>query len=299
MYAEPRSLSLLEAARQLPHISAIKGKAARGLTEFAKLMHDLHQLIDAPADEIIRQVLDRSGYRDMLKNSKDPDDQERLANIEELITAAHEFGTEDEDNGLAPFLEHVALVSDVDAWDETQDKVSIMTLHAAKGLEFPIVYIIGMEEGLAPMRREPGDFVDEEEERRLCFVGITRARARLTLTHACFRQMYGATRRTVRSPFLDEIPAEAVEYVRSTVDEGGGSPEGRWRRPEALDDESAWSVGTLVRHPVHGLGRIAAIQRAGRTTKADVRFRNGSAHRFVLEFSGLERVDFHEVDEAD
>src|SRR5207253_503246 len=132
-YAEPREISLLAAAAEVGRIPAIKGKAANALREFAQLIYDLGQLRDAAPDEVIRQVIDRSGYRQMLKDSKDTEDQERLANIEEMITAAKQFAAEDSSASIGDFLENITLASDVDAWDENQDCVSVMTLHASKG----------------------------------------------------------------------------------------------------------------------------------------------------------------------
>src|SRR5262249_54157247 len=126
-YAEPREMSLLAAATDVARIPAIKGKAAAGLRDFAILLNELRPTLELPADEVIRQVLDRTGYRRMLKGSSDPEDQERLANIEELITAAKQFTAEDDSRAIADFLENITLASDVDGWDERQDCVAVMT----------------------------------------------------------------------------------------------------------------------------------------------------------------------------
>jgi DNA helicase-2/ATP-dependent DNA helicase PcrA len=145
-YAEPRELSLLEAAAQTAKIPEIRGRAATSLKGFALMMSELRQVLEATHDEVMRQVLDRSGYRVALKQSTDPEDQERLANIEELITAAHQFHAEDNSRTIADFIENITLASDVDGWDEKQDCVAVMTLHAAKGLEFPCVYMLALEQ---------------------------------------------------------------------------------------------------------------------------------------------------------
>src|SRR5260370_29127900 len=129
--------------------------------------------------EVMRQVLDRTGYRRMLRESSDAEDKERLANIEELITAAHQFHQEDNSRTIADFLENITLASDVDGWDEKQDLVSVMTLHAAKGLEFPVVYMPANEQGILPHERRLAKDEDLEAERRLAFVGLTRAKAEL------------------------------------------------------------------------------------------------------------------------
>src|SRR5262245_38224184 len=186
-YAEPRELSLLSAAGEVKHIKEIKGKAAKALESFATLMRNLAQLREAPPHEVIRQVLNRSGYHEMLEGGAE-EEEERLANVEELITAARQFAGQDSSATIADFLENVTLASDVDAWDEGQDCVSVMTLHAAKGLEFPVVYMAAVEQGILPHERSLQKEDQLEEERRLTFVGMTRAKEELYLTHCRLRE---------------------------------------------------------------------------------------------------------------
>src|SRR5262245_44831881 len=183
-YAEPRELSLRAAAAEVAKVPAIKGKAAAGLRDFAHFMGELRQLLEGPPDEVIRAVIQRSGYGQMLKDSRDPDDQDRLANVEQLITAAKQFAAEDNSHTIADFLENITLASDVDGWNDRQDSVSIMTLHSAKGLEFPVVYIAAVEQGILPHERSLGRDDEIEEERRLAFVGMTRGKDELYLSHA-------------------------------------------------------------------------------------------------------------------
>src|SRR5262249_18777798 len=149
--------------------------------------------------------LDRSGYRAMLKGSTDPQDQERLANIEELVTAARQFAKEDGTRTVADFLENITLASDLDGWDDQQDCVSVMTLHASKGLEFPVVYMPALEQGILPHERSLSANDEVEEERRLAFVGMTRAKQELYLTHARMREFRGQTMYAVPSMFLEEL----------------------------------------------------------------------------------------------
>src|SRR5262245_56274284 len=184
-------MSLLEAAGQVEKVSAIKGKAASALLSFARLIAELTQLVEGAPDEVIRQVLDRSGYRRMFQDSTDTEDQERLANIEELITAARQFAAEDASRTVRDFLENITLASDVDAWDERQDCVSIMTLHAAKGLEFPVVYMVALEQGIIPGERSLAKEEDIEEERRVALVGMTRAMKGLYLSPRRPRDLRG------------------------------------------------------------------------------------------------------------
>ncbi len=149
----------------------------------------------------------------MLLRDETNDDQERLANVEDLITAAKQFAAEDSSRTIGDFLENVTLASDLDSWDERQDCVSIMTLHAAKGLEFPVVYMAAVEQGLLPHERSIARSDELEEERRLAFVGMTRAKEELYLTHARSREFRGQTVYPVESMFFRELPEEAIEHI--------------------------------------------------------------------------------------
>src|SRR4051794_29265534 len=171
MYAELNQVSLLAAAGQVAKIPAIKGKARDGLREFHRLAGELRGMVESPPEEVIRAVLDKSGYREMLRASANDDDIDRLANVEELITSAKQFAADDGTRTIRDFLEQITLASDVDSWDERQDCVSVMTLHAAKGLEFPVVYVIAMEQGILPGERSLTKEEDVEEERRGAGVG--------------------------------------------------------------------------------------------------------------------------------
>jgi DNA helicase-2/ATP-dependent DNA helicase PcrA len=242
-YAEPREMSLLAAAVEVEKVPQIKGKAAGGLRDFARIMADLKQHLDQAPDEVIRRVIEKSGYRAMLAGSKDEDDQERLANVEELITAAAQFAAEDESRTIADFLEQIALASDVDGYDELQDSVSVMTLHAAKGLEFPVIYMLAVEQGLLPHDRSLANEEDVEEERRLCFVGMTRAKEQLYLTHARLREFRGQALYAVPSMFLDELPhdGDVVEAVDRCHHSGGLPVFDRWRAGGSTDASDDWA----------------------------------------------------------
>ncbi|MCH7701858.1 MAG: ATP-binding domain-containing protein, partial [Planctomycetes bacterium] len=179
--------------------------------------------------------------------------------------------------------------------DASAGAVTLMTLHAAKGLEFPSVFIIGLEDGLLPAQRPSESDDDIEEERRLCFVGITRARQELVLTRARWRMRYGQTLRTVASPFLSELPSSEIESItlQSTGRRRGGSiPQGG----DLPDDIEHWEVGTLVRERHRGLGRLLDLHRGGGGLWAKVEFQDGTRRTFNLGFAQLERVDYHEVD---
>lgn len=306
-YGEPRELSLLEAAAEVAHIPAIKGKAAAGLRDFAHLVNDLRRLADATPDEVIRQVLDRSSYRRMLQDSSDPEDEDRLANIEELITAARQFSSEDSSRTIGDFLENITLASDVDGWDDRQDCVSVMTLHAAKGLEFPVVYLVAVEQGLLPHERSSMNDKEVEEERRLAFVGMTRAKQELYLCHARLREFRGNAMYAVPSMFLDELPADAVEHIdlsagaagsARALDEwrgGGKAAEPGWadagitpRRGDCpAREERGYAEGMLVRHDTYGPGRVTEVSGYGAMRKVKVRFGSAGERTFMVDKAKL------------
>jgi DNA helicase-2/ATP-dependent DNA helicase PcrA len=313
-YAQPREMSLLGAAREVSKIPAIKGKASTGLAGFARLIDELTQLRDAQPDEVIRQVLDRSGYRRMLVDSHDTEDEERLANIEELITAAKQFAAEDSSRTIADFIENITLASDQDGWDQEQDTVSVMTMHAAKGLEFPVVYMVAMEQGLLPHERSLGRNEEVEEERRLAFVGMTRAMEELYLSHSRLREFRGNTLYAVPSMFLEELPKsvqqvdlsagaagtmQAIEHWRG----GGAAAAPGWKdagvrprpvagsnhQPSAVDPRG-FAEGTLVKHSRYGMGRIVEVSGYGSTRKVKIRFHTAGERSFIADKVTLEIV---------
>jgi DNA helicase-2/ATP-dependent DNA helicase PcrA len=309
-YAEPRELSLLAAAAEVARIPAIKGKASAALRDFAILMQELSRSVEATPDEVIRQVLDRSGYRLMLQGSSDPEDQERLANIEELITAAHQFTAEDGRRTIADFLENITLASDVDSWDDRQDCVAIMTLHAAKGLEFPVVFMAAVEQGLLPHERSQSNNEELEEERRLAFVGMTRAKEELYLCHARLREFRGSSQYTIPSMFLDELPTDGIEAVDLSASAGGTARTMDEWRGGSLAAESGWAdagvvpepprsgggngpayaEGMLVRHDQYGPGRVTEVSGYGALRKVKVRFPAHGERTFIADKAKLEVV---------
>ena len=236
-------------------------------------------------------MIDQSGYGAMLKASGDEDDLERLANIEELITAAAQFAAEDSSHTIADFLENITLASDVDGWDENQDCVSVMTLHAAKGLEFPVVYMVAVEQGLLPHERSLAHEEEVEEERRLCFVGMTRAKEELILAHARLREFRGQTLYAVPSMFLAELPTEGIEHTDLSASSSAqaipawrsGPPESdaAWQeagiplRPPPRDGGQALAEGMLVRHDAYGVGRITEVHGYGAMRTVKIRFSSG------------------------
>lgn len=290
-FAEPRGLSLLEAASDISKIPAIKGKAATALRAFYQLMAGLREVLEQPPDEVVRQVIERSGYGTMLRQSSDSADQERYENVQELITAAGQFAREDSSRTIGDFLETITLASDVDGWDDQQDHVSVMTLHAAKGLEFPVVYILAMERGLLPHARSVDQPEEVEEERRLCFVGMTRAKEELYLCRANFREFQGQQKYTIPSDFLNEID-DVIETEDLSSGAGGLAAANFWRggssaarqswhdtgvypAPKPVPDERGFYVGAIVEHDEYGRGKVIELGGHGALRRMKVRFRHG------------------------
>jgi len=305
-FAASREMPLMSACAQAAAIPAIKGKAAGGLKQFQQLMSELRGFLDLPADQVISQVINRSGYRDMLNSSGDPEDADRLANIEELVTAARQFVGEDPSRTISDFLEHITLSSDVDGWNDSQNCVSVMTLHSSKGLEFPIVFILAVEEGILPHERSlrESDDGEKEEERRLLFVGMTRAMKELSLCHSRLREFRGQAIYAIPSGFLNELPQEEVEHQEMSR-HAGRVPAHDYYRGGSAVVESAWketgvpargpviavgatvhaeySVGQVVQHESYGIGLIADVSGFGALRKIKIRFSAHGLKTFIAD----------------
>ncbi|MBW8885598.1 MAG: ATP-binding domain-containing protein, partial [Planctomycetia bacterium] len=215
-FARMNGLPLLEAARRAGIVEGLSKKSAVAVAKFVALFDRLGEAIHGAIEEIVGLVLSETGYREVLENSESEEEQDRLANLEELLTAAREFDVKHpEMNALEQFLEETSLVADTDAWETETDRVTLMTLHAAKGLEFPAVFIVACEQGLLPHDRSLYDDDKLEEERRLLFVGITRAREELQLSYAQYRAFRGQACPTVPSSFLMELPRHEMQLSDS------------------------------------------------------------------------------------
>jgi len=243
-HADRKGLTLLEAARESGLIEPLPKKAAVAVAKFVSLFDRLGEVAMRPVEEILSQVLSESGYSEHLQDSGLEEDQDRLANIQELLTAAREFDELSPGEGhLEEFLEQVCLVNDTDAWEDADDRVTLMTLHASKGLEFPVVFLIAVEEGLLPHERSKEKPEQLEEERRLLFVGITRAMEELQLSLARYRDFRGQRKMTVPSTFLLELPFDELEaseasLAASVTDEPAPGDE---FEPHVEHEEPVWS----------------------------------------------------------
>jgi DNA helicase II / ATP-dependent DNA helicase PcrA len=288
-----------EAARQARPLLAVaaeppadvRGKARGALEAFAALIGRLAgQRRDLAPPAFIDLVLDQTGYREALRQERTPEGEARLENLEELIAAAEDFTHTDGQPTLDGFLDSVALMSDVDELKDADSRVTLMTLHSAKGLEFPAVFLTGLEEGVFPHARSMNDSDEIEEERRLCYVGVTRAKERLTLSWALHRRIHGYG---VGEPsrFLREMPEDRLLPLNG----------GRVQEPVAMaarevpryePEEESWPirVGARVRHARFGEGLVVGVERDGADTVVTVGFASVGRKRLSLQYAQLEEL---------
>jgi DNA helicase-2/ATP-dependent DNA helicase PcrA len=274
----------------------------RAVTAVASFISVADRLIDLSQRmkviELIDLVLEESGLRNYIQNSDDSPD-ERWENILELREIAQEFNAEEPLNGLATLLERVALVADVDSYNEAEDSMTLITLHQAKGLEFPVVFIVGLEEGLLPHSRSMENEAELEEERRLCYVGITRAQQRLYLLRAFRRGFMGSNGPTLASRFLREIPSSLVSSAAARPRQAGSAaavvPNDAWARAVSqappAPQRPTLNVGDSVRHTAFGEGVVMDNTAVGGDFEVTVRFADGvGVKRLLLSFAPLEKV---------
>jgi DNA helicase-2/ATP-dependent DNA helicase PcrA len=289
----------------VPHWDAIGeversplGSAAAGnVARFRDLIDDLREDAEqSSVGSLLERVLQQTGYMPMLEAERTIESQGRIENLQELIGVAREFDSRGEQldgsSPLSSFLQEISLYTDQDSMGEDRGRVTLMTLHNAKGLEFPIVFVIGLEEGLFPHQRSL-DEANEEEERRLCYVGMTRAQRSLTLTHARGRTIFGARSYNLPSRFLDELPSDGVEWERQAPSWSAAAPiaSGSTARREFRAPEMPQihlTVGDEVAHETLGEGMVTALSNDGTVT---VRFREDqSERRLVLGYAPLKKL---------
>jgi DNA helicase-2/ATP-dependent DNA helicase PcrA len=289
-WAEDRRVPLLAAARSSELRAQIRGKARAALEGFCQLLERLADVRERPAHEALERVIEATGYYEWLERSAERDDVDRAANVDELRAHAEGYDRLEPEGGVRGFLQDIALVSDADALDEQQQKVALMTLHAAKGLEFQNVFVAGLEEDLLPHVRAIVEVRDEdagvEEERRLFYVGMTRARERLFLAHARVRRHFGQDHWCMASRFLKELPDELVEgWGRSAEDDYDALGE---YVPD--DDVPAFAVGEWVEHEHFGRGRVLRLAGSGANARAAVAFVHHGEKQLLLAYAKLKRV---------
>jgi DNA helicase-2/ATP-dependent DNA helicase PcrA len=301
---------MMEIVRRTDAYADTLKTAAGKLTAFGELIEQCRlRLAEGDIADAIELVMDLSGYRAALIRENTIEAMARLENLDELISAAKEFSELNPGEGLEGYLEHVALVADIDEMDAEVSTVSLMTLHSAKGLEFPVVFIAGMEETLFPHMRAMDTETDMEEERRLCYVGITRAKQRLFLTSARSRMIHGSVRYGMPSRFLKEIPdtlLTATDMIRErpSVSQWGRPQAGaqhttysfgsdyvnRVREPEPVFSDCRYGVGEHVLHKIFGKGEIVDIEGEGESARLSIRFDQGGVKKLLAAYAPIKKI---------
>ncbi|MED1419739.1 DNA helicase PcrA [Bacillus smithii] len=303
-YAQENDLSLFQALEEADFIG-LSPKITKAVLEFRDLIKGYTQMQEyLSVTELVEEVLDKSGYRDMLKAEKTLDAQSRLENIDEFLSVTKGFEENSEDKSLIAFLTDLALVADIDRLDEednNQQAVVLMTLHSAKGLEFPVVFLIGMEEGVFPHSRSLMDEEEMEEERRLAYVGITRAEEELYLTNAQMRTLYGRTNLNPVSRFIQEIPEDLLDEVvieKKTFTRFQSNPSTSSQkasiRPMAVStggEEIPWKVGDKAEHKKWGIGTVVSVKGEKENMELDIAFPSPTGvKRLLAKFAPIQKV---------
>jgi len=301
--AADEGVSLLEGLTRFA--AGAGGRTGGKIRAFLEMLDELSHELSRPLDQIIGRVLERSGYLEALAKEATPEAEARVDNLHELLASARDFhsandGLIDADRTeLELFLDQVALISDLDTWEDRAERVSLMTVHSAKGLEFPMVFLVGMEERIFPHASSIGDENGLEEERRLCYVAMTRAMDRLHITCAAERRRFGDRSFQTPSRFLAEVPEELMQRL---AERRGRAPSGR-RVPRSTGDDRGFDYsysqetgesedgvapGTRVRHPVFGVGVVMTVTGAGLNQKLDIRFERVGVKRVMVRYANLE-----------
>ena len=318
-FAAMHDLSLYQALESI-ELVGLSPKTTKAAVEFRDLITNYTRMQEfLSVTELVEEVLDKSGYREMLKAEKSLEAQSRLENLDELLSVTKNFEESSEDKSLIAFLTDLALVADIDSMDddgEKSDAIVLMTLHSAKGLEFPIVFLIGMEEGVFPHSRSLMEEAEMEEERRLAYVGITRAEQSLFITNAQMRTLFGRTNMNPASRFIKEIPEDLLEGVDLHT-RSAGTPFGtRGRtfgaaagasssanpvarkpvmRPVAASskdgDELSWKVGDKAEHGKWGTGTVVSVKGEGDSTELDIAFPSPTGiKRLLAKFAPIKKA---------
>ncbi|PIS36031.1 MAG: ATP-dependent DNA helicase PcrA [Nitrospirae bacterium CG08_land_8_20_14_0_20_52_24] len=290
-YASERRMPLFSAMDEMAARNLIVGRAGREAGEFIRMIKNLIREKERSAPSEILQQIDKAiHYTGRLQESRDPVEISRVENIRELYSAIREFEEISDEKTLEAFLERVALVSDTDQIDPSLGTVTLMTLHSAKGLEFPVVFMTGMEEGLFPHNNSLKSESGLEEERRLCYVGLTRAKEKVFLSSAESRRIYGSYRACIPSRFIDEIPREFISRpARTRRQTPSASPEFS-RIVPSVRIENGFPVGVRVHHPLWGIGTITESGASDKGAKVTVYFQRVGTKKLIAELAGLKRI---------
>ena len=297
-FARTEEIPFLEGARRADEIDVLASRAKGAVFGFVQVMDGLGEALGDGAGpaRMVEAAAIGSGYIAELEAERTVEAEGRIENLRELQGVATEFAERNPDAELSDFLESISLLTEQDEYDEESGSVTLMTLHNAKGLEFPVVFVIGMEDGVFPHYRSMGDPAALEEERRLAYVGITRARERLYLCHAWSRTLFGTTSYNPPSRFLGEIPSELVQDLEAEDEDGGaviGAGGGSWIR-EAVTEHARPSVqvsaGDTVVHDRWGEGVVLDVKGSGSDAEATVMFEDAGQKRLLLAYAPLKKV---------
>jgi len=285
-HAAVRGLTLYEALQSVDEIETLSRRAVSAIKDFLHLIDELRAFMQEGAGlrSLVEVAWERSGYMAELESFRSMEALGRIDNLKELAGVAAEFAERSPDGGLDDFLAQLSLVNETDDYDEEEASVTLMTLHNAKGLEFPIVFIVGLEDGVFPHVRSLGEPAELEEERRLAYVGITRAKERLYLTHAFNRSLWGASSYNPPSRFLKEIPQEFMRLVGEPPGSSGSTPP---RYPDLERASFTWRVGQEVLHDRWGSGVITSLTGSGEKAEATIWFTDVGEKRLLLAYAPL------------
>ncbi len=306
-YAAMNGMSMFQAIKQVDFIG-VSAKAANALDGFGVMIENLTNMQDyLSITELTEEILEKTEYREMLKAEKSIEAQSRLENIDEFLSVTKNFEQKSEDKSLVAFLTDLALIADIDQLDQKEeesggkDAVTLMTLHAAKGLEFPVVFLMGMEEGVFPHSRSLMEEAEMEEERRLAYVGITRAEEELYLTNAKMRTLFGRTNMNPESRFIREIPGDLLENLnekktpRMQPGRKVQPKRGPVSRPVSYanktgGDSLSWAVGDKAGHKKWGTGTVVSVKGEGESTELDIAFPSPvGVKRLLAAFAPIEK----------
>ncbi|MCY8996811.1 DNA helicase PcrA [Bacillus inaquosorum] len=306
-YAAMNGLSFFQAIQQVDFIG-VSAKAANALDSFRQMIENLTNMQDyLSITELTEEILDKTEYREMLKAEKSIEAQSRLENIDEFLSVTKNFEQKSEDKTLVAFLTDLALIADIDQLDQKEeesggkDAITLMTLHAAKGLEFPVVFLMGLEEGVFPHSRSLMEEAEMEEERRLAYVGITRAEQELYLTNAKMRTLFGRTNMNPESRFIAEIPDDLLENLNEKKETRAPSARkmqprrGPVSRPVSYASKTGgdtlnWAVGDKASHKKWGTGTVVSVKGEGEGTELDIAFPSPvGVKRLLAAFAPIEK----------
>jgi len=318
-FAEDHQWSLLEAA-QNAELSTIPAKSRKTLIDFGYVIGDLTKMREfLNVTQLTEELLAKTGYKKALEIENTLESQSRLENIEELLSVTTQFDAhyepeEDDSDLFVDFLAELSLVSDLDSVEEEASEVTMMTLHAAKGLEFPVVFLMGLEEGIFPLSRALMEEDELEEERRLAYVGITRAESKLYLTNAYSRMLYGRQQSNQASRFIGEIDDKLLDYANgnagsiperkvpfgrqnsyarataTTYGQGQATTSHKIADTTGGDNSGSWQAGQKVQHKKWGIGTVVKVNGSGNDQELDIAFKEQGVKRLLASFAPIEKV---------